>query len=57
MTPERYRQCEETGAGLTSQEIYEGWHWCWDWDLMLVGPGMPELECCTCDLPQEKNSC
>lgn len=33
---------------LTDDEIEEGWHFCWDWDGLLIGPGMGEMERCTC---------
>jgi hypothetical protein len=33
---------------LTDEEIAEGWHWCAEWDGLLVGPGMMELQPCTC---------
>lgn len=33
---------------LTADEIKSGWHFCWDWDGLLIGPGMMEMECCTC---------
>jgi hypothetical protein len=38
----------DDGLPLTSEEIAEGWHFCYDWDGLLVGPGMKEMECCTC---------
>lgn len=34
---------------LTEREIAHGWHFCNDWDLLLVGPGMEEQKCCTCE--------
>lgn len=33
---------------LTPEEIAQGWHFCYDWDDLLIGPGMIELESCTC---------
>jgi hypothetical protein len=33
---------------LTTEEKKEGWHRCNDWDFLLIGPGCPELESCTC---------
>ena len=33
---------------LTQEEIAEGWHWCYEFDGLLVGPGMREMESCTC---------
>ena len=44
----RYFMLERGGQKLTPEERAEGWHFCHDWDGMLVGPGMPEMECCTC---------
>lgn len=35
---------------LSDEEIAEGWHWCPEWDGLLVGPGMPEMESCVCQL-------
>ncbi len=51
MIEARYRQVDEAGAGLTTQEIMEGWHFCGDWDGLLIGPGWGELEACTCFEP------
>jgi hypothetical protein len=49
MTPERYNELEmNIEVKLTSEERAEGWHFCDEFDSMLVGPGMQELECCTC---------
>ena len=33
---------------ITTQEFAERWHFCWEWDGLLVGPGMEEMNCCTC---------
>lgn len=33
---------------LTQEEFDNGWHFCGEWDGLLVGPGMMELEFCTC---------
>lgn len=33
---------------LTEEEMDEGWHFCDCWDGLLVGPGMDELDYCTC---------
>lgn len=49
MTPKRYNKLNKDGVGLTEEELKQGWHWCWEWDLMLVGPGMAELNCCDCE--------
>ena len=50
MTPVRYFELEMSRATpLTKEELAQGWHFCYDWDGMLLGPGMPELEGCTCN--------
>lgn len=54
MTQERWTHlmnCEPPEK-LTLEERTEGWHWCCEWDGLLVGPGMDELEPCSC-LPKE----
>ena len=33
---------------VTPEEFAEKWHFCYEWDGLLIGPGMPEMECCTC---------
>lgn len=33
---------------LTPAELKAGWHFCYDWDGLLIGPGMNEIENCTC---------
>lgn len=38
----------ESDDKLHPVEIVQGWHFCWDWDGLLVGPGMGELQTCTC---------
>lgn len=51
MTDKRYRSLmwdNEIETQLTKIEIEEGWHFCPDWDDLLIGPGMPEIDCCTC---------
>jgi hypothetical protein len=57
MTPSRYQELMENDGfpaddsarkELTAEEIAAGWHWCLDFDGLLVGPGMGELEHCTC---------
>lgn len=50
MSPERYRQLsrQATAIRLTADEIQAGWHFCLDWDGLLIGPGSPEMEVCTC---------
>jgi hypothetical protein len=49
MTNERWKELwENQELELTEQEIVEGWHFCYDWDGLLIGPGMMEMECCTC---------
>jgi hypothetical protein len=53
MHPKRYLALEtHEDLSLTDEEVKEGWHWCRDWDGMLVGPGMPEVDCCTCRQPK-----
>lgn len=37
---------------LTQTELKQGWHFCVEWDCMLVGPGMPEMEACLCNVPK-----
>lgn len=51
MDKERYDLLNYSGYGLTDIEFKEGWHWCYDWNGLLVGPGMPELNECTCYYP------
>jgi len=49
MTDERYNELMDNPEGvLTEEELKLGWHWCYDWDGLLVGPGSPEKQCCTC---------
>lgn len=40
---------ESEDCKLTQDEIDAGWHYCSNWDGLLVGPGMAELNCCTCE--------
>ncbi len=49
MERKRYFEVDRKGYGLTDAERAEGWHFCHDWDQMLIGPGMPEMEACTCE--------
>jgi len=38
--------------GRVPKDLYaQGWHFCADWDELLIGPGMPEMETCLCQLP------
>lgn len=47
MSPERFAELmAANGAGLSFDEIKDGWHFCPEWDYLLVGPGSPEK--CTC---------
>jgi hypothetical protein len=49
MTKERYKELNNSTQGsLTTKEVNEGWHWCDEWDGLLVGPGMSEMNCCSC---------
>lgn len=48
MTLERWLEVEDGDSPLTAEERAEGWHWCYDWDGLLIGPGMQEMESCTC---------
>jgi hypothetical protein len=56
MTSDRYHELthndgvrsDGSRAELTAEEIDAGWHWCLDFDGLLVGPGMGEMENCTC---------
>lgn len=46
---ERWNQLmSDDEMSLTKEEIKAGWHFCWDWDGLLIGPGMGEMEHCTC---------
>ena len=52
MTTERWTYLvTHRDAKLTPEELHDGWHWCPDWDYLLIGPGMDELEGCTCGVP------
>lgn len=33
---------------LSKAEIKDGWHFCYEWDELLIGPGMGEMEYCSC---------
>lgn len=48
ITKARWIELERDGGQLTPEEFASGWHYCWDWDGLLIGPGCPEIECCTC---------
>lgn len=49
MSPERYRQLSESDDyDLMPNELGEGWHFCIEFDGLLVGPGMFELNFCSC---------
>lgn len=53
MTDQRWTTLmRDDDLALTPEEIAEGWHFCWEWDGLLVGPGMKELEACTCFKPE-----
>lgn len=49
MTKQRYKQLTDTDDyNLTADEIALGWHFCNEFDGLLVGPGMDELNYCSC---------
>ena len=48
MNVNRWAEVASDLAHLTQEEANVGWHFCVDWDLLLIGPGMPEAESCTC---------
>lgn len=50
MDRERYNLLNLTGVSPSPEERAEGWHYCCEWDQLLIGPGMPETECCTCPI-------
>jgi hypothetical protein len=56
MDRNRYRLIGSGREDLTDEEFLSGWHFCWDWDLMLIGPGMPEMESCACKPPAPPTS-
>jgi len=56
MDKERYHKVDLAGAGLTADELAEGWHFCYDWDELLVGPPMPEYDGCGCSRNKAKGS-
>lgn len=55
MHQDRLLEIEMNGQPLTEEEKKEGWHFCLDWDFMLIGPGMSELEACTCPRKESKS--
>lgn len=48
MNNERYKLLMESEELLTADEIALGWHFCNEFDGLLVGPGMDELNYCSC---------
>lgn len=48
MDTDRYHKIACGVSSLSEDECVEGWHWCEEWDGLLVGPGMQELDSCTC---------
>ena len=48
MSLDRWTHLMENDIQLSPDELAAGWHWCPDWDDLLVGPGMGELDHCTC---------
>lgn len=56
MDDDRYeRLMADHGERLTAEELSQGWHFCPCWDELLIGPGMKEVECCDCDVPDPRN--
>ena len=50
MTRERWYEVQfNDDAKLSESEVAAGWHFCDEFDCLLVGPGMGELRCCTCE--------
>lgn len=47
-----WKQYNKAGQILPDHLIRLGWHYCSDWDGLLIGPGMPEMACCTCQKKQ-----
>ena len=57
MTQERYEFLQENiEVSLTQEEVSQGYHFCPDYDMLLVGPGSPEVDTCTCDLEEYKKT-
>lgn len=57
MTPQRIRELEaDPHAVLTDREVMMGWHWCCEFDGLLVGPTMPEWDCCLCYTPEQRKA-
>ncbi|MBE9561778.1 MAG: hypothetical protein IMF12_02780 [Proteobacteria bacterium] len=54
MNNERYYQLDKSGDPPTMEEWNQGWHYCPEWDFMLVGPSVPEWECCACSIKDNK---
>ena len=53
MTNKRYNDLSAVDPeSMSEDEVKEGWHYCWEFDGLLVGPGMGELNWCTC-LPSD----
>lgn len=48
MSEAEWLALERSGGPLSPAQIAEGWHYCHDWDGLLIGPGWPEMACCTC---------
>ncbi len=57
MTPARYKELDrDMNACCTAEEVAAGWHWCCEWDGLLVGPTMPEWDCCLCYSPEQRKA-
>ncbi len=46
----KYIMNHQTQIVMTKEEIEAGYHFCPEWDYLLIGLGMPESECCTCEV-------
>ena len=56
MTNSRYTEVFNNAAELTEAECAQGWHFCAEWDGLLVGPGMAELQHCTCKFEDDETA-
>jgi len=56
MDEKRYIEIEFNGAQLLPEEYRQGFHYCENWNDMLVGPDMPEWDCCNCDISYKRRN-